>query len=118
MAEEERSEDDGVSIHVGFPNPASDKTLGNLDLNRLLIRSPASTFLFRLRGHNWENFGIFDDDIAIIDRALGARANDLVVWWAEDTDTFAISKYKRLEPGVTVWGVVTTVIHQFREREK
>jgi len=104
----------GVSVHAGFPNPAADKSLGSLDLNQLLIQHAASTFLFRLRGNDWEDLGIFDEDIAIVDRALGARKNDLVIWWENQTDGFAISKYKDLEADANVWGVVTSVIHQLR----
>jgi len=106
---------DGVSVHAGFPNPAADKNLGSLDLDQLLIQHTASTFLFRLRGNDWEQFGIFDEDIAIVDRALDPRKNDLVIWWDEDTDGFAISKYKDLQAGANIWGVVTNVIHQFRK---
>jgi SOS-response transcriptional repressor LexA len=107
---------DGVSVHAGFPNPAADKALSGLDLNRLLIQHTASTFLFSLRGNDWKAFGIFDEDIAIVDRALDARKNDLVIWWSEDTDGFAISNYKDVRPGADVWGVVTNVIHQFRKQ--
>jgi SOS-response transcriptional repressor LexA len=105
----------GVSLHAGFPNPAGDKTLGGLDLNRLLIQNSASTYIFRLRGSDWEQYGIFDHDIAIVDRALDPRKTDLVVWWDEATDHFAISKYQDTPGGATIWGVVTTVVHQFRE---
>jgi hypothetical protein len=116
MAREEKDEEfDGVSVHAGFPNPASDKSLSGLDLNRLLIQNTASTYMFRLRGHEWEGFGIFDGDIAIVDRALTARKDDLVIWWGEDTDNFAISKYKNLESGAIAWGIVTATIHQFRK---
>jgi DNA polymerase V len=108
----------GVSVHAGFPNPAADTSLGGLDLNRLLIRSSASTFLFRLSGNDWENFGIFDGDIAVVDRAVDARKGDLVIWWDEHVDEFAISKYKDLPAGATVWGVVTSTVHQFRKDAK
>jgi DNA polymerase V len=108
----------GVSMHAGFPNPASDKSLGSLDLNRLLIRSAASTYLFRLRGHTWTDFGMFDGDIAIVDRSIDARREDLVIWWDEHTDHFAIAKHKAIPAGATMWGVVTAVIHQFHEAAK
>lgn len=108
----------GVSVHAGFPNPAADKALGGLDLNRLLIQNSASTFLFRLRGHEWEKLGIFDDDIAVIDRAIDARKSDLVIWWDERTDEFTTSKRKDLPSGANVWGIVTSIIHQFRKDAK
>jgi len=121
----EKEPTNGISVHAGFPNPAldseqgrtaADKTLGNLDLNRLLIQNSAGTFLFRLRGNEWEPLGIFDNDIAIVNRALDPRKNDLVIWWDEDVDDFAISKRKDVKSGANIWGVVTAVIHQFRKR--
>ncbi|HSX08132.1 MAG TPA: S24 family peptidase [Candidatus Saccharimonadales bacterium] len=110
MSEDER---DGVSIHAGFPNPAADTSLSGLDLNQLLVRRATSTFLFRIRGDAGEDFGIFDGDIAIVDRALDPRKTDLVVWW--DADTFRISRFGQLAEDSMSWGVITSVIHQFRK---
>ena len=112
MREDEQTS--GISLHAGFPNPATDKSLGSLDLNQLLVQNTASTFFFRLRGHEWEGLGIFDNDIAIVNRSLDARQDDLVIWWDETTDGFAISRYKRTPQGATIWGVVTSTVHQFR----
>lgn len=116
--EDETEEQTGVSMHAGFPNPAADKSLGGLDLNRLLIQNTASTFLFRLRGNEWEELGIFDGDLAVVDRALDARKNDLVIWWSEHTENFAISKRKDIKVSANAWGVVAAVIHQFRRTDK
>ncbi|SRR6266702_1661615 len=111
MSEDEP--DNGVSIHAGFPNPAADKNLLSLDLNQLLVRRAASTFLFRVRGETGKDFGIFDGDIAVVDRALGSRKADLVIWW--DDDTFRISRFDSLGEGVSAWGVITSTIHQLRK---
>ena len=70
----------GVSVHAGFPNPAADRRLSGLDLNQLLIRHPTSTFLFRIRGEQGITQGIFDGDLAVVDRLAAARAHDLVLW--------------------------------------
>lgn len=108
MSEEEQV---GVSIHAGFPNPAADRTLVSLDLNQLLVRNPTSTFLFRVRGRSGEAYGIFDGDVAVVDRALEPRGPDLVIWWDE---TFRISKRASLDQDASIWGVITSIIHQFR----
>lgn len=100
-----------VTEHTGFPNPATDKTLVSLDLSALLIKNPASTFFMRIAGHNWENFGIFNNDIAIIDRAISPKPDDLVIWW---DDNFRISRYKKAPPGVILWGTVTSITHRYR----
>lgn len=104
-----------VSLHMGFPNPAADRTLGVLDLNQLLIQHTTSTFCFTLRGQAWESFGIFDNDIAIVDRSLDPRSDDLVIWWDESVDEFAIAKQKAVPDNALVWGVVTSTIHQHRK---
>jgi len=105
---------DGVSVHAGFPNPAIDGRLAALDFNQLLIRHAASTYMFRVRGSEWEDSGVFDGDIAVVDRALDPRKTDVVLWWAGQAGEFCISKYSAMSPGATLWGVITATIHQFR----
>ena len=107
---------DGVSVHTGFPNPATDTSLHGLDINQLLIRHAASTYLFRVRGNNWESAGVFDGDIAIVDRALDPRKNNVVLWWDETAGEFAISAYSKIPPDAALWGVITASIHEFRKR--
>jgi hypothetical protein len=106
---------DGVSVHTGFPNPAADTSLRSLDLNHLLVRHSASTYMFRVRGSEWETSGVFDGDIAIIDRAIDAQANDVIIWWNEHSNEFSISTRKALPEGAQTWGVITATIHQFKK---
>lgn len=105
-------EEPGVSIHAGFPNPASDRNLAAVDLHRLLVKQPTSTFFMRLEGNDWEDRGIFHNDIIVIDRSLTPRKADLVV--ATKDDEFLISTTSKLPGGSTMWGTVTAVIHQYR----
>lgn len=112
---EERKQPEGVSEHTGFPNPATDTSLRSLDLNQLLIAHGASTYFFRVRGNGWEDIGVFDGDIAIIDRALDARKTDTVVWWDAGLEQFAFSLCSRVPEDAAVWGVVTATIHQHRK---
>ena len=102
----------GVSIHSGFPNPAADSTGQGtplaLDLNRLLIRHPSSTYLFKIAGHDWEDRGIFDGDIALIDRALPAHTQDLVIAWQASGWRFC--QRTALRDDDVLWGVVSAII--------
>jgi hypothetical protein len=41
-----------VATHKGFPNPAAERGGTPLSLDRLLIKSPSSTYFFRIRGHS------------------------------------------------------------------
>ncbi len=102
----------GVSEHTGFPNAATDARLNGLDLTKLLIRHPSSTFYLRVAGSSGRDYGIESGDIVVVDRALEPRTKDLVIWW--DTDNFIISQAKVLPYDITPWGVVTHVIHVFR----
>jgi DNA polymerase V len=100
-----------ISVHAGFPNPAADRTGAPLSLDKLLVQHPSSTFFFRIRGHNWHRYGVFDGDLAVIDRAITPTANQLVVWWQETGD-FALSPLAQASQQ-TVWGTVTAIVHQF-----
>ncbi|HEY4160738.1 MAG TPA: S24 family peptidase [Candidatus Saccharimonadales bacterium] len=100
-----------VAMHAGFPNPAAERSGSSLSLDKLLVRHPGSTYFFRIRGHSWNRWGVFDGDIAIIDRALAPREHDLIVWWQEAGD-FSLSPFKRASRQ-NIWGVVTAIIHPF-----
>lgn len=104
--------ENGVSIHAGFPNPAADGRLRSLDLNQLLVKTPSSTFIFRIRGEEGITQGIFDGDIAVVDRAANIRPSDYVLW--HDGERFKLSRPSRVAEGATTWGVITAVIHQYR----
>src|SRR5690606_24315106 len=112
---QKESRPDGVSVHTGFPNPAVDQRLQTLDFNKLLVQHAASTYMFRVRGNEWEGAGVFDNDIAVVDRALDPRKTDVVIWWDEPAGEFAISKFTDIPKTAALWGVITATIHQFRK---
>jgi DNA polymerase V len=98
-----------VSIHAGFPNPAAERQGAPLSLDTLLIRHPSSTYFFRIRGHSWHRYGVFDGDLAVIDRSLQPRERELVVWWQEGGE-FVLSPFDRAA-GQNIWGMITAIIH-------
>ena len=102
-----------VSIHAGFPNPAADRTSTPLSLDRLLLKHPSSNFIFRIRGHQWEDRGIFDGDLALIDRALTPQVHDLMIAWQEQE--FIITTVAHLPKDFESWGVITAIIHEYRK---
>jgi len=105
-----------LSVHAGFPNPAAERNGAPLSLDKLLVRHPSSTYFFRIRGHSWHRWGVFDGDIAVIDRALTPRERELVVWWQEGGE-FALSPFERATRQNT-WGTVTAIIHPFGEMSR
>jgi len=97
-----------VAVHTGFPNPAAERQGTPLSLDKLLVRHPSSTYFFRIRGHSWHRYGVFDGDIAVIDRALPPRGRNLTVWWQESGE-FALSPLMQADHDI--WGTVTAIIH-------
>lgn len=104
-----------VAVHAGFPNPAAERAGLPLSLDKLLVKHPSSTYFFRIRGHNWHHHGVFDGDLAIIDRALTPHDGALVIWWQESGE-FALSPFKRANQQ-NIWGTITAIIHPFSETE-
>jgi SOS-response transcriptional repressor LexA len=102
----------GVANHAGFPNPATDTNIIALDMASLLVKHPSSTFFMQLSGNAWESSGVYDGDVAIVDRALEAKPGDLVIWW--DGEEFAVSHFSKLPQGKQAWGVITSIIHRYR----
>lgn len=100
-----------ISVHTGFPNPAAERTGSPLSLDKLLVRHPSSTYFFRIRGHSWYRWGVFDGDIAVIDRAITPREGDLAIWWQE-TGEFVLSPFERATRQ-NIWGTITAVVHPF-----
>ncbi len=107
-----------VSAEVGtdpdMPRSDTSRRLAALDLNRLLIQNPNSTFLFRIRGHQGITQGILHGDIAVVDHGTAPRSQDLVLW--HDGTRFKLSRPTRIADQAQVWGTITAVIHQYRDR--
>lgn len=104
-----------VAVHAGFPNPAADRsgTPSPLSLDQLLVLHPSSTYFFRISGDSGLERGIFDGDIAIIDRALTPCLGDLLLVWAGEGFTIRAysTDYRPHEP----WGVITSIVHDYRK---
>lgn len=113
-AEAVRDDRSGLSIHAGFPNPSDDAKRMSLDFNQLLVRHATGTFVFRVNGEDWRRFGVWHGDLAVVDRLLDPRPRDLIVWYREGQTGFGISHFNKTPNGTVVWGVVTNIIHQFR----
>lgn len=56
-------------VKAGFPSPADDMH-ERLDLQRMLVRHPASTFFFRVSGTSMVDASLDEGDIIIVDKSL------------------------------------------------
>ncbi|PHM20669.1 MAG: peptidase [Curvibacter sp. PD_MW3] len=121
------------SARAGFPSPAEDLQERAIDLGQVLVSHPQATFLIRARGSSMVDAGIHDNAILVVDRALKAQHQDIVV--AVVDGEFTIKrlyknagrvKLKAANPtfcdivpkeGQTleIWGVVTAAINQYRK---
>ena len=119
-------------ISAGFPSPADDYIENHLSLSELLIRNHLSTFLMKTSGDSMVDVGINDGDILVVDRSIEPKNRDVVIAILEGNLTvkrllFKTSglvvlksentEYKDIKISESVdleiWGVVTSVIHQF-----
>lgn len=122
-------------IKAGFPSPAQDYITESIDLNKILIRNPETTFYAKVSGDSMSDMGISDGDLVIVDKALEALNGDLVAAFLDKEFTlkqFKLDKAKRCawlipanpkyepikvteENEFLIWGVVTSCIKQFRK---
>lgn len=120
------------AVQCGFPSPAQDYWAGDLDLAEHLIRDRASTFVWRASGHSMTGAGIHDRDLLLVDRGVRPVAGHIVVaivdgeYTVKRLDLVDGRAFLRAEsPGhddvalaelseMSVWGVVTWVLHRAR----
>ena len=95
-------------VSVGFPNPALESSDIPLDLNKLVVKNPISTFYFRVAGDDWANLAINRGDILVIDRSLEPKPKQLVLF-AQDGQ-FLLDKLEQIDSEAEFWGVVTYVL--------
>ena len=67
-------------VRASFHIPADDYKERPLDLNELLvIQHPEATFYVRVGGESMQDAGIDDGDVLVVDRAIDARHNAIIV---------------------------------------
>lgn len=117
-------------IRAGFPSPAEDYTEPTLDLNRYVIKNPASTFYARITGDSMIGADIHDGDIVVIDKSLEPKDGNIAVCFIDGEFTLkrillekghlwlqpANPKFKPIEiteeNHFLVWGIVTHIVKQ------
>ncbi|MBO4303888.1 MAG: translesion error-prone DNA polymerase V autoproteolytic subunit [Lentisphaeria bacterium] len=115
----------------GFPSPAEQYIETPLDLNELLVKTPAATFFVRAAGDSMTGAGIREGDILVVDRSISPRSGQIVIACVENE--FTVKYLQSDEQGVRllpankkyppilfrdgmelkVFGVVTACIHEF-----
>ena len=67
------------SVKAGFPSPAQDYMEGEIDLNDILVRHREATFYVRVSGDSMKDAGIFDGDLAVVDRQIEPSNGNFVI---------------------------------------
>jgi len=120
-------------IMAGFPSPADDFLEQRVSADELLIENPASTYFFKVQGDSMEKSGIMHNDIIVVDSAMKAFNNAVVV--ASIDNEFTLKRiikkggryflkaesfddrYKTIQnTNFRVWGVCTYVIHTLKKK--
>ncbi len=114
---------------TGFGAAADDYMERGIDLNEQLIRNKPATYFMRVTGNSMINAGIHDGDVVIVDRSIKPVSGkiviaildgDMLIRRLEKTmnklrlipetpklATIEVAEYSDM----TIWGVVTYVIH-------
>lgn len=121
-------------IRAGFPSPAQDYMEQAIDLNKEIVKHPASTFYGRVVGDSMRDENIEEGDILVIDKSLELMDDDLAVCFIDGEFTV---KRVRLESDAAwlvpanpdyppikvtkdndfiVWGIVTYTIKKNRRK--
>ena len=79
-------------VRAGFPSPAQDYETESIDLNKELIRHPATTFYARAKGDSMRDCGIDDGDLLIVDKALEPQDGNIVVTGSSRSNAFASTR--------------------------
>ena len=87
-------EDKIALINAGFPSPAEDFMDVALDLNKVLVHNPASTFFARVRGLSMIDDGVDDGDLLIIDKSAEPYDGCLAVCFVDGE--FTLKKYRSM----------------------
>jgi len=125
-----------LGIKAGFPSPAQDFMDLSIDLNKELVKHPASTFFGKVKGDSMKDAGIQDGDILIIDKSLEPSNGDMAVCFIDGEFTI---KYIKIEKNIIwlipaneaykpikvteendflVWGIVIYSIKNHRYKKK
>lgn len=79
-------------VSAGFPSLAEDIVDLKLDLNRELIRNPASTFFARVSGVSMIDDGVGDGDLLLIDKSVEPYDGCLAVCYIDGE--FTLKRFK------------------------
>lgn len=119
-------------VSAGFPSPADDYLETPLCLNELLIDDPPATFFVKVSGCSMEKIGIFEQDLAVVNRSKKPQAGHIVIavknneflikelqiknqqlWLKAHQDNIPLQTLDE-DQGDQIWGVVTGIVRHLQ----
>jgi len=71
---------EGATVHAGFPAPVDDAFMAPpIDLNKELMKHPATTYMVRVVGDSMKDEGIESGDLVLVDRSLYPTEKNLCI---------------------------------------
>ncbi|HWP91548.1 MAG TPA: translesion error-prone DNA polymerase V autoproteolytic subunit [Thermodesulfobacteriota bacterium] len=114
---------------AGFPSPADDYIEERIDLNKKLVKHPEATYLVRVMGNSMVEARIDDGDFLLVDRAIEAKTNDIILavlngdftvkrlvkkadrWYLVSANPKYLPIEISSEADFEIWGKVTYIFH-------
>lgn len=117
-----------MNVRAGPPMPADDQIEETLDITRLLIKRPESTFFVKVEGDSMIDASIEAGDLLIVDRSVEAQHKDIVIAMVDGEFTVKVLYQKPrlhlisrnqkqpvwIDKPFEIWGVVLWVVHKAR----
>ncbi len=116
------------TVQAGFPSPAENYLENTMDLNKVLVKNPSSTFFARVSGDSMIDDGVDNEDLLIIDKSVAPYDGCLAVCFLDgeftlkrvktDGNTLYLVPANKKYPSIKVdanndflvWGVVKYII--------
>jgi len=94
---------------TGFSSPATHYSEPRIDLNEVLVSNSSSTFFIRVVDDEFEELGVFSNDVLIVDKSLTPKLNQLVL--AAVDASFKIVRIDNAQNAeLNIWGTITYII--------
>ena len=98
---------------TGFSSPATHYNEPRIDLNSVLVKNSSATFYVRVIDDKFQDFGICNHDVLIVDKSLVPTTNQLAVVVIDGA--FTIIRIRANEATeADLWGVITYIIKSVR----
>lgn len=88
-------------VHAGFPSNVNGTFTESIDLNKELVRHPATTFYARVHGDSMRDAGIDHGDLLVVDKGLEAADGDIVVAFVDGE--FTLKRFRNDGQGQGAW---------------